>query len=101
MRPYLSRDVELSFRGLHTVRAKAGTPLRPITGGGGVIYYAISPADVETDSDRSKTSIWAHDTKHFFIYAPADAVAFDDDDDAASEARQQHRMSYGRDPELD
>jgi len=70
----LSRDVELTFQRFHTVRAKAGTPLKMVMCGDGP-GYVISPSHVETDSPRDPNSIWAHDTKYYYIWAPRDAVS--------------------------
>lgn len=69
----LSRDVEMTFQCMHTIRAKAGTPVHPIKCGLGV-SYRLRPDDVETDSLRNKTSLFALDVKHYYIWAPADAV---------------------------
>ena len=69
----LSRDVELTFQRTHTIRAKAGTPVHPIKCGLGVGYH-LRPNDVETDSPRHRTSLFAFDVKHHYIWAPADAV---------------------------
>lgn len=70
----LSRDVELRFRDLHTVRAKAGTPVQMIPDGRGLPCYALSPGSVETDSPTGRGTLWAHDTAHYYIWAPADSV---------------------------
>lgn len=70
----LSRDVTLTFQRIHTVRAKAGTPLQTIYGGSGVVCYAIAPHNVETDSERGPNSIFQHDTRHYYIWVPTDAV---------------------------
>jgi hypothetical protein len=73
----LSKDIAITFRDFHNVTAKAGAPLRAIKGGDRV-YYALSPSQVETDSPRDSRSMWAHDTKHYYIYVPDDAVSLDD-----------------------
>jgi hypothetical protein len=67
----LSRDVSLTFRG-HSVRAKAGSPVLWVPGGTG--GYSLDPHGVETDSDTSPGTIWDHDTDHYHIWAPLDAV---------------------------
>ncbi|KUL94306.1 hypothetical protein DK26_14915 [Bosea sp. WAO] len=69
----LARDVQMIFQGLHTVRAKAGTPLRMVMCGTGP-GYVIPVARVETDSATGRGTIWAHDTTFYHIWAPADAV---------------------------
>lgn len=73
---FLSRDVEMTFRDLHTVRAKAGTPLLPVPGGDRR-HYAIPLAYVETDSPTGRGTLWAHDARYFYIWAPADAVTME------------------------
>lgn len=70
----LSRDVQLSFRNFHTVRAKAGAPVDPRTCGGDRVEFSIEPAHVETDSPRGDGSMWQHDTRYFFIWVRFDAV---------------------------
>lgn len=69
----LSRDVTLTFQRIHTVRAKAGTPVQRLISGMGPCY-ALSPSAVETDSPTGRGTIWAHDTTYYHIWAPADAV---------------------------
>ena len=68
-----SRVVELKFCVFHDVTIPKGTPLQEIACGLGP-QYAAHPSLVETTSPRGRGTIWAHDTEHFFIFVPADAV---------------------------
>lgn len=65
----LSRDVEFTFQQIHTVRAKKDTR---VIGSNG--HFILSPSQVETDTPTGPRTIWAHDTKYYYIWAPADAV---------------------------
>lgn len=69
----LSRDIEMTFRRLHTVRAKAGTPVLALLGGS-PRGFVIAPTNVETDSPRGRGTLWDHDTTYHYIWVPFDAV---------------------------
>lgn len=69
-----TRDLELSFQRFHKVKVNAGTPVQAIQCGTG-IEYAVNPSLCETDSQTGAGTIWAHDTKYYYIFVPRDAVA--------------------------
>lgn len=73
MKYQLSRDIELLFLG-HIVRAKKGTSVQMIPDGRGLPCYTLYPANVETGSHQGRGSLWRHDTKYYYIWAPNDAV---------------------------
>lgn len=68
----LKEDIQVSFRDFHTVRAKKGSKVTPIRGGGGVVYYALT--QYETDSPTGKGTIFDHDITYFYIWAPEGTV---------------------------
>ncbi|MER9961655.1 hypothetical protein NKJ72_11920 [Mesorhizobium sp. M0045] len=74
----LSRDVVVRFRGDYDVTAKAGTVLEHVPHNGGLKTpgFAIPPAacDAGQMGKAGTWSIFGHDSKHFYIWAPADAV---------------------------
>jgi len=72
----LSRDVTVRFRGDYDVTAKAGTRLTRHRDGMGKPCFAIPPnaCDAGPMGAAGTWSIFSHDSKHFYIWAPADAV---------------------------
>ncbi len=66
------------FRGDYPVTAKAGTHLRLVKGavGGKEDAWAIPPqaCDAGAAGAAETWSIFGHDSKHFYIWAPLDAV---------------------------
>lgn len=72
----LSRDVEIMFRDDYPVKAKAGTRLHLVRGASGTAgdLWSIPPHACDAGPMGGKNSIFAHDSKHFYIWAPLDAV---------------------------
>jgi hypothetical protein len=83
-RAILSRDVSVMFNGGgdprrgYEVKAKAGTRLELIENASGTEgdKWAIPPASCDAGSagKAGTWSIFGHDSKHYYVWAPVDAV---------------------------
>ena len=69
-----THEIKITFRGFHNVTIPAGAPLQAHLDGLGRPCYSVRPEHVETDSPRYPWSIWAHDTKHYYIWAPSEVI---------------------------